>query len=236
MQGGEDKRNDNEQEGDGPALSALAEKKGERGNAAEGQHFRTDEGEREDPQPANESGAPRAGGVGVSRFAPDPHGEGGGEDEGHAGFHGVDRGPVEDDGVEEDKDGEEGGDGGAELRGAAPDVEAPCGEGDAEHGEDAGDGHEAFVGADLSGEDADDGEDPFPEDGGVGAGGLAEGILKPAAFGEVAREDEMDHDVAGELVGAPLPEVVAVRGDQDDRGEEGGSEGEQARWRVTCGE
>ncbi len=49
LQGGEDKRNDNEHEGDGPALAALAEKKGERGDATEGQHFRTDEGEREDP-------------------------------------------------------------------------------------------------------------------------------------------------------------------------------------------
>lgn len=226
LQGGEDKRDGDEHEGDGPALAALAEKKGERGDATEGQHFRTDEGEREDPQSADESGAPRAGGVTVLRFAPDPHGEGGGEDEGHAGFHGVHRGPVEDNGVEEDKDGKERGDGCAELRGAAPDVEAPPGEGNAEHGEDAGDGHEAFVGADLPGENAEDDEDPFPEDGGVGAGGLAEGILEPAAFGEVAREDEMDHDVAGELVGAPLPKVVAVRGDQDDGGDEGGSERE----------
>jgi len=219
LQGGEDERDDKEHEGDGPALAALAEKKGERGDAAERQHFRTDQGEGEDPQSADESGVPRAGGTGVSRFAPDPHGEGGGEDEGHAGFHGVDRGPVEDNGVEEDEDGEEGGDGGAELRGAAPDVEAPSGEGDAEHGEDAGNGHEAFVGADLSGENAEDDEDPLPEDGGVGAGWLAEGILEPAAFGEVAREDKMDHDVAGELVGVPLPQVIDVRGDQDDRGD-----------------
>jgi hypothetical protein len=213
LQGGEDEGNDNKHDGEGPAFGALAEEKGEGGDSTEWQHFRANEGEGEDPESADESGAPRAGGVAVSRFAPDPHGEGGGEDEGHAGFHGIDRGPVEDDGVEEDKDGEEGGNGGAELRGATPDVKAPSGAGDAEHGEDAGDSHEAFVGADLSGEDAEDGEDPFPEDGGVGAGGLAEGIFEPAAFGEVAGEDEMDHDIAGELVGAPLPEVVEVRGD-----------------------
>lgn len=224
LQEGEGEGDCEQQESERPAAGALSEQESERGDSGEGEHFRADEGKGEYPERSDDARTPlrlpsgRPIGQGG---APDPCGGVGGEKQGHASFHGIDSGPIENDWIEDEEDGGEGSGAGAESGFFSPEVELASGEEGAKDCEDPGDGHEAFVGADLAGDEAENCENPFPEDGGIGAGGLPEGVFEPAPFGEVAREDKMDHDVARELVGEPFPEVVGIEAEEEQGDEKG---------------